>query len=200
MFYFAKYPYTLLILDSKSRSFLSERTHEHSCDRTYIIIFLTSYNELISDNENDDLHTALCLRSGPRFSIKMSSYQYRKSHRGDKTILRPSYLHNGISYTGKMTSLYWIGAQVMTSQSVTHYILWYDNCYVGTWKVPSNSLDILILFTVIFPTGRIKRISKQHLINTLPHFINAFRVIESSTWFEIIRIVRWHFFCRWSVF
>ena len=38
-------------------------------------------------------------------------YQYRKSHCGDKTIWRPSYLHNGISYTGKMTSLYWIGAQ-----------------------------------------------------------------------------------------
>ena len=42
----------------------------------------------------------------------MTSYQYRKSHCGDKTILRPSYLHNGISYTGKMISLYWIGAQV----------------------------------------------------------------------------------------
>ena len=47
---------------------------------------------------------------GPRFNIKMTSYQYRKSHCGDKTILRPSYLHNGISYTGKTTSLYWIGA------------------------------------------------------------------------------------------
>ena len=47
--------------------------------------------------------------SGPRFNIKMTSYQYRKSHCGDKTILRPSYLHNGISFTGK-TSLYWIGA------------------------------------------------------------------------------------------
>ena len=46
--------------------------------------------------------------SGPWFNIKKSSYQYRKSHCGDKTILRPSYLHNGISYTGKMTSLYWI--------------------------------------------------------------------------------------------
>ena len=39
----------------------------------------------------------------------MTSYQYRKSHCGDKMILRPSYLHNGISYTG-MTSLYWIRA------------------------------------------------------------------------------------------
>ena len=50
--------------------------------------------------------------SVPRFNIKMSSYQYRKSHCGDKTILQLSYLHNGISYTGKMTSLYWIRAQV----------------------------------------------------------------------------------------
>ena len=44
------------------------------------------------------------------FNIKMSSYQYSKSHCGDKTILRPSHLHNGISYTGKMSSLYWIRA------------------------------------------------------------------------------------------
>ena len=45
----------------------------------------------------------------------MISYQYRKSHCGDKTILRPSYLHNGISYTAKMTSLYWIRVQTATS-------------------------------------------------------------------------------------
>ena len=49
---------------------------------------------------------------GGWFNIKMSSFQYRKSHCGDKTILRPSYLHNGISYAGKMTFLYWIRAQV----------------------------------------------------------------------------------------
>ena len=66
----------------------------------------------------------LCIMpTGGWFNIKMSSYQYRKSHCGDKTILRPSYLHNGISYTGKMTSLYWIGVLVSwgecTSSSVT---------------------------------------------------------------------------------
>ena len=43
---------------------------------------------------------------GGRFNIKMPSYQYRKSHCGDKTVVRSSYLHNGISYTGKMTFLY----------------------------------------------------------------------------------------------
>ena len=48
--------------------------------------------------------------SGPWFNIKMTSYQYRKSHCGDKTVVRSSYLHNVISYTGKMTSLYWIRA------------------------------------------------------------------------------------------
>ena len=41
----------------------------------------------------------------------MSSYQYRKSHCGDKTVLRSSYLHNGISYTGRTTSLHWVRAQ-----------------------------------------------------------------------------------------
>ena len=49
---------------------------------------------------------------GPWFNIKMTSYQYRKSHCGDKTILRPSYLHNGIFFSGKMSSLYWIRAQI----------------------------------------------------------------------------------------
>ena len=61
---------------------------------------------------------------GPWFNIKVSSYQYRKSHFGDKTILRSSYLHNGISYTGKMISLYWIGAsgQECPMQSSGHII------------------------------------------------------------------------------
>ena len=36
-------------------------------------------------------------QSGPWFNIKMS-YRYRKSHCGDKTVVRSSYLHNRISY------------------------------------------------------------------------------------------------------
>ena len=49
--------------------------------------------------------------SGPRFNTNMSPYQYRKSHCGDKTIARSSYLHTRISYTGKMVSLYWTNPQ-----------------------------------------------------------------------------------------
>ena len=37
----------------------------------------------------------------------MMSYQYRKSDCGDQTVVRSSDLHNGISYTGKIASLYW---------------------------------------------------------------------------------------------
>ena len=68
-------------------------------------------------------------RTGPWFNIKISSYQYRKPHCGDKTILRPSYLHNGISYTGKTTSLYWIGAQ-----GTSHCIIWISNGRVY-WRI-----------------------------------------------------------------
>ena len=57
----------------------------------------------------------------------MSSYQYRKSHCGDKTILRPSYLHNGISYTGKTTSLHWIRALEISLSCTNPSILSFFN-------------------------------------------------------------------------
>ena len=66
----------------------------------------------------------------------MSSYQYRKCHCGDKTILWPSYLHNVISYTGKTTYLYWIRAQFTdalagTEQTVNgHYFL---KAFITPW-------------------------------------------------------------------
>ena len=51
--------------------------------------------------ENKDHEADWIGRHQGWFNIKMPSYQYRKSHCGDKTVRRPSYLHNGISYTGK---------------------------------------------------------------------------------------------------
>ena len=61
------------------------------------------------------------------FNIKILSYQYRKSHCGDKTILWSSYLHNWISYTGK-TFLYWIRALDFTASS----IVWSVDCWSHT--------------------------------------------------------------------
>ena len=76
--------------------------------------------------ENKDLFIVTWLlmpwrrkQPGPWFNIKMLSYQYRKSHCGDKTVVRSSYLHNRISYTGKMTYLHWIGAlDISSSQGI----------------------------------------------------------------------------------
>ena len=82
-------------------------------DRTYLcnmtlLLFLLGISVILLD---------ITLWSGPRFNIKMSSYQYRKSHTGEKTVVRSSYLHSGISYTSKMTSLYWIGALSVCGES-----------------------------------------------------------------------------------
>ena len=59
---------------------------------------------------------------------KDATYPYRESHCGDEKVLWLSYLHNGISYTGKMTSLYWIKALD---------ILWY-HFSKGLWKDTLN--------------------------------------------------------------
>ena len=48
-------------------------------------------------------------------------YKDAVSHCGDKTVVRSSYLHNGISYTGKTASLYWIKDQV----SMVPHAQWY---------------------------------------------------------------------------
>ena len=64
---------------------------------------------------------------GPRFNIKMTSYQYRKSHCGNKTVVRSSYLHKGISYTGKMSSLYWIGALDAEEKRENSFASWHSS-------------------------------------------------------------------------
>ena len=69
--------------------------------------------------------TLLVQNSGPRFNIKMSSYQYRKSHCGDNTVVRSSYLHNGISYTGKMSSLYWFRPQNISDNPGQSHACWW---------------------------------------------------------------------------
>ena len=91
---------------------------------------------------------------GGWFNIKIPSYQYRKSHCGDKTVVRSSYLHNGISYTGKMTSLYWIRVLASLQQRVN--VLSFDfsalNVYLCVqmalnsrrlWPTAKGSSDVL---------------------------------------------------------
>ena len=90
--------------------------------------------------------------TGGRFNKKMSSYQYRKSHCGDKTILRPSYLHNGISYTDKMTFLYWIRALALCGGEGGWGVHWssliesliFDNFFMLVWTAFQTIKFLLI--------------------------------------------------------
>ena len=66
----------------------------------------------------------------------MSSYQYRKSHCGDKTILRSSHLHHGISYTGKITHLYLIGALKVFCFCFFCFVLFF---YGTNWHRAANN-------------------------------------------------------------
>ena len=60
-------------------------------------------------------------RPGLWFNTKIPSYQYRKSHCGEKMVVFLSYLYNGISYAGKTASLYWIRVQDAFSATIFKY-------------------------------------------------------------------------------
>ena len=59
-------------------------------------------------------------------------------------ILRPSYLHNGISYTGRTTSLYWIGALLEIKFSTTTTNDGGDNEDGDDDNKVGNSCDIVL--------------------------------------------------------
>ena len=95
---------------------------------------------------------------GKRFHLMTSSwsYQYQKSHCEHKTILRSSYLHNVISYTGEITSICWIKPQ---NQHVSLYMLrniMYDTSILSfrVWGSYSNPADPLRINDVIITPKR----------------------------------------------
>ena len=64
----------------------------------------------------------------------MPSYQYRKCHCGDKTVVGSSYLHNGISYASKMASLYWTNPQI----SSWFTLIWSDKSGTSHMKISAT--------------------------------------------------------------
>ena len=110
------------------------------------------------------------IEMAPWFNIKTTSYQYRKSHCGDKTDVRSSDLHNGISYTGKMSSLYgisppgcfwslWCWGQNMFQISWSMpwlFMPWLHGCWCPgsmCWQI-SSSHDIFCRIAVILSSWR----------------------------------------------
>ena len=109
---------------------------------------------------------------GGWFNIKMPSYQYRITHCGDKTILQPSYLHNVISYTGKMSSLYWIRTQLFDDLEDLG-LCWNG----GNWH---NNLNPLPQGTT-WKRG-IKILDWERIVRSLPHCTNDFPIIFQIWW------------------
>ena len=74
--------------------------------------------------------------------IKMSSYQYTKYHCGEQMILRQSYLHSGISYTGKMSKeLHPLIIIAEFHQSYQVFWSFGQVTLIGTcWNIPCISL------------------------------------------------------------
>ena len=73
----------------------------------------------------------------------MLSYQYRKSHYGDKMAVRSSYLYNGNSYAGKRTSLHWFSPLVRHKCIEEHG----HHCFKFVIGIDTNIEVIVVSFT-----------------------------------------------------
>ena len=122
---------------------------------------------------------------GPWFNIKMSSYQYSKSHCGDKTVVRSSYLHNGVSYTGKMTSLYWIWAQFCTLSGMLgiriFHVVAKPQALHGKIMIPGATRNLVIFIILLLTIRKMYIIVYTHNIKHTVH----------AHWF----IVPWPSYC-----
>ena len=75
----------------------------HTGSRKQITIFDTKSSTFLFICVSQISFYLMWVQSWGWFNMKMPPYhQCGNSHCGDKTILRPSYLHNGISYTGEI--------------------------------------------------------------------------------------------------
>ena len=122
-------------------------------------------------------------RPVPWLNIKMSSYQYRKSYCGDKTVVRSYYLHNGISYTGKMSSLFWIRAlaSINIDSNLVYEIL---QSYVALYCVPSFQEFCMDLRKYLVISGRIMSfLARGHSNDCRIYYcVRDVGVIHSEQW------------------
>ena len=84
------------------------------------------------------------------------------------TILRPSYLHNGISYTGKITSLYWIRPLVLSCWQVSfkYKMVWArDLSYTLIGIMEISRQWPLVNWVLKYQ----KQVSRAWIIDYIPH-------------------------------
>ena len=108
----------------------------------------------------------------------MPSYQYSNSHRGDKTILRSSYLHTGITYCCKAISLYWFRAQGEMNVSLYQHPLSSTFWHYYTFKHVHHMTCPLCRKFHCFPREQYcaasKRGHRRHYCNGYPSYWRNF--------------------------
>ena len=103
-------------------------------------------------------------------SIKMSTFQYRKSNYcADKMILRPLYLHQRISCIGK-TSLHWIAA--LEAISISHGMSFRNTCNI------SQSLDRVRMGVDYL--YRLQILQTAHRAAGMPRHLSNIKAIRNS--------------------
>ena len=112
------------------------------------------------------------------FNIKMSSYQYRKSHCGHKTFVKSSYLHSGIS------SLYWINTQVFVLHGESFTLP--EPCIFINFNVVALSLKRRCHVEEISVTDCTKRCQKDNFqCNQLRKFCQIDNNLKISVYLRI---------------
>ena len=106
------------------------------------------------------------------YQYKITYYPYREYHCGDKTILRQSYLNNGISNSGKMAALYsgprltCPNFEVFHSKAITSRPIYFSPCL--QWSIViSYSIVIIYLWNIFHPSCADTRIFREKSVNTL---------------------------------
>ena len=89
------------------------------------------------------------VRTGPCLNIKTGLPRYRYYHYKDKTVVRPSYLYNGNSYTGKTTSLYSLTRYCAATSSqvkVPNVLRWCLRLFLSDRRRPIIDPTIFVIF------------------------------------------------------
>ena len=127
----------------------------------------------------------------------MPSYKYRKSHCGDKMVVRSSYLHNGIYYscTGKMASLYSI-SPLQGAISIHVYRCHFTSRGIPAIKIRRSNNCLIFIMGNPIPGKRVF-ISKwdtcQHLLTLVMLHIFLFRkYVKNLCIFHAFSTLRWH--------
>ena len=112
----------------------------------------------------------------------MPSYQYRKSNCGDKRILRSSYIHNGIYYSGKIYT--------ESGTSLTHFLHLPLSYFVHYHVIKDHVIMALtgpwFNIKIVFPGMGISIIKIERLWDRLVFIVGIRILVRQHLYVELV--------------